>query len=88
MDDDKPDSPTAIDEMRKRHLVLGIQMQAVAAAALRELQEKAAQGRLDMTLSDAQKLRETGLELERQSQPVQRRPLCPPAKRTRKGQAK
>ena len=85
MTDEPIDSPGAISAMRRRHLKLAFDLQALASHAVRELQEKAAQGRLDLTVDDAKKLMDAGLKLERQAQPAQRRPLCPPAKRTRKG---
>jgi proline dehydrogenase len=54
--------------MRRRHLELGLRMQAVASAALQELEEKIAAGRpLNLSREDAETLRDVGAKLEREA---------------------
>jgi hypothetical protein len=71
MDDDKPDkfdSPEAIVQMRKRHLSIGLRMQAVAVHALEELEQKVAAGKpLNLSAEDAKTLLDAGAKLEREA---------------------
>jgi len=63
---DDVDSPEQRRAMRLRHAQLGMRMQALAAAALQELEKKVADGKpLGLSREDAEKLRETGEEMER-----------------------
>jgi hypothetical protein len=60
------DSPEARRSMRRRHLAIALRMQAVAVAALEELEQKVAAGKpLEMTGEDAHKLLDCGARLER-----------------------
>ena len=59
------DSPEQRIAMRKRHLELALRMQAVAIAALKELEQKATIGKpLELTAEDAKALLDTGAKLE------------------------
>lgn len=60
------DSPEARIAMRRRHLELGLRMQAVGVHALEELEQKIAAGKpLDMSSEDAKKLFDSGATMER-----------------------
>jgi hypothetical protein len=70
IDDNTPEiaafSPEARRAMRRRHLAIALQMQAIAAHALRELQTKIEGGQpLNVSAEDARKLLDAGLRLER-----------------------
>lgn len=53
------------DERAKRHLRIGLRMQAVACAALEELEKKVASGQLNLSAEDAKILFDAGTALER-----------------------
>jgi hypothetical protein len=62
MADEPIDSPTAVREMRARHLSVALAMQRVGAVGLKELQDKIDRRLpLDMTADEARKLMATGL---------------------------
>lgn len=61
------DSPEARRDMNKRHADLGRKMQAVALLALAELERKAAEGKLDVSREDAEKLLASGAKIEREA---------------------
>lgn len=64
--DDNFDSPAAVMAMRRRHLELGLRMQAVALRALHELERKAEAGQpLNLSAEDAKTLFDAGAKLER-----------------------
>lgn len=64
--DDNFDSPAAVIAMRRRHLELGLRMQAVALRALEELERKAEAGQpLNLSAEDAKALHDLGSKLER-----------------------
>ena len=60
------DDAGSIEAMRRRHLSIGLRMQALAVRALEELEQKIEAGeRLDMTAEDAKTLLDAGAKLER-----------------------
>jgi hypothetical protein len=60
------DDEESIQAMRKRHLLIGLQMQKIAAIALQELADKAAAGQpLGLSATEAKSLMDAGTELER-----------------------
>jgi hypothetical protein len=60
------DSTEARRAMRLRQVQIGRRMQLVASAALRELEQKLAQGKpLDLSRQEAEQLRDVGEEMER-----------------------
>ena len=60
------DDPSEIAEMRRRHARLGRLAQEIALAGLMELKAKLDRHEpLNMSVSDAEALRDVGLELER-----------------------
>jgi hypothetical protein len=60
------DDEESIQAMRKRHLLIGLQMQKLAAIALAELDAKAAAGQpLGLSATEAKNLMDVGTELER-----------------------
>jgi hypothetical protein len=64
------DDAEAILAMRRRHLEIGMRMQAVAVAALKELEQKVASGQpLNLSTEDAKKLLDAGTALERAALP-------------------
>ena len=70
---DTPDSPTAVREMRERHMRLGMQLQALAVVGLEQLQAKIASGQApDMTPDECRSLAAVGLELGNSALPVGR----------------
>jgi hypothetical protein len=60
------DDYESIEAMRKRHLLIGLQMQKIAVYALQELEAKAASGQpLGLSAEDAKTLLDAGSALER-----------------------
>jgi hypothetical protein len=60
------DDHESLESMRKRHLLIGLQMQKIAAIALQELADKAASGQpLGLSATEAKSLMDVGTELER-----------------------
>ena len=62
------DDPDSIEEMRRRHLSIGLRMQAIAVRALEELEAKVDAGQpLSLSAEDAKALLDTGAKLERRA---------------------
>jgi hypothetical protein len=60
------DDADSIEEMRRRHLSIGLRMQAIAVRALEELEQKVAAGQpLGLSAEEAKALLDAGAELER-----------------------
>jgi hypothetical protein len=58
------DSPEEIRKMRKRHVEIGRQMQAVGAKAFQELQRKVAAGEITLSVADAKALFDLGAKIK------------------------
>lgn len=62
------DDDDSIEDMRRRHLSVGLRMQAIAIRAFEELEQKAAAGEpLNLTAENAKTLLDAGAKLEREA---------------------